>query len=88
MAVNRSGHRLFIIFNIGYYVVFTYLPTYFIKTLGFSKTDAFISITVACLVAIVLILPLAALSDGIGRRPLLIAGRWASRSERIPFSCC
>ena len=65
---------LFIIFNIGYYVVFTFLPTYFIKTLHFSKTDAFISITVACLVAIVLILPLASLSDRIGRRPLLIAG--------------
>ncbi|MCV7318203.1 MFS transporter [Mycolicibacterium confluentis] len=65
---------LFIVFNVGYYVVFTYLPTYFIKTLKFSKTDAFISITVACVVAIILILPLAALSDRIGRRPLLIAG--------------
>jgi len=65
---------VFIIFNIGYYVVFTYLPTYFIKTLHFSKTDAFISITLACLVAIVAIMPLATLSDRIGRRPLLIAG--------------
>ncbi|OBF28532.1 MFS transporter [Mycobacterium sp. ACS4331] len=65
---------LFIVFNVGYYVVFTYLPTYFIKTLKFSKTDAFVSITVACVVAIILILPLAALSDRIGRRPLLIAG--------------
>lgn len=65
---------IMIIFNIGYYVVFTYLPTYFIKTLQFSKTSAFVSITIACLVAIGLILPLAALSDRIGRRPLLIAG--------------
>ena len=65
---------LFMIFNIGYYVVFTYLPTYFIKTLKFARADAFISITVACLVAIVLILPLASLSDRIGRKPLLIAG--------------
>ncbi len=64
-------------FNVGYYVVFTYLPTYFIKTLHFSKTTAFVSITVACVVAIVLILPLAALSDRIGRRPLLIAGTLA-----------
>ena len=32
---------LFVIFNIGYYVVFTYLPTYFIKTLHFTKTQAF-----------------------------------------------
>lgn len=65
---------MFIIFNIGYYVVFTYLPTYFIKTLHFSKTHAFLSSTIACLVAISLILPLASLSDRIGRRPLLIAG--------------
>ena len=68
---------IMIMFNVGYYVVFTYLPTYFIKTLQFSKTTAFASITVACAVAIVLILPLAALSDRIGRRPLLIAGTLA-----------
>ncbi|MGE2837190.1 MFS transporter [Mycobacterium sp. SMC-4] len=65
---------LFIVFNIGYYIVFTFLPTYFIKTLEFSKTASFVSITLACLVALVLILPLAMLSDRIGRRPLLIAG--------------
>ncbi|WP_164478407.1 MFS transporter [Mycolicibacterium stellerae] len=68
---------IMIMFNVGYYVVFTYLPTYFIKTLHFSKTTAFVSITVACVVAIVAILPLAALSDRIGRRPLLIAGTLA-----------
>ena len=63
---------LFIVFNIGYYVVFTFLPTYFIKTLNFTKSQSFVSITLACVVALVLILPLAALSDRIGRRPLLI----------------
>jgi MHS family proline/betaine transporter-like MFS transporter len=68
---------LMIIFNIGYYVVFTFLPTYFIKTLHFSKTHAFLSITVASLVALILILPLAALSDRVGRRPMLIAGSLA-----------
>ncbi len=68
---------LMIIFNIGYYVVFTFLPTYFIKTLHFTKTNAFVSITLASLVALVLILPLAALSDRIGRRPMLIAGSLA-----------
>jgi MFS transporter, MHS family, proline/betaine transporter len=65
---------IMIMFNVGYYVVFSYLPTYFIKTLHLSKTAAFLSITMACVVAIVLILPLAALSDRIGRRPLLIGG--------------
>jgi MHS family proline/betaine transporter-like MFS transporter len=65
---------LMIIHNVGFYVVFTYLPTYFIKTLHFSKTASFFSITTASVVALVLILPLGALSDRIGRRPLLIAG--------------
>src|SRR4051812_23496398 len=65
---------LMIIHNVAFYVVFTYLPTYFIKTLHFSKTASFVSITTASVVALVLILPLGALSDRIGRRPLLIAG--------------
>lgn len=65
---------LFLIFNVGYYVVFTFLPTYLIKTLEYSKTASFTSITLASLVALVLILPFAALSDRVGRKPMLIAG--------------
>jgi MHS family proline/betaine transporter-like MFS transporter len=65
---------MFIVFNVGYYVVFTFVPTYFIKTLQFSKTESFLSITLASLTALILILPLAALSDRIGRKPLLLAG--------------
>jgi MHS family proline/betaine transporter-like MFS transporter len=65
---------LVIVHNVGFYVVFTYLPTYFTQTLGFTETDAFISITVASVVALLLILPFAALSDRVGRKPLLIAG--------------
>ena len=65
---------LVIIHNVGFYVVFTYLPTYFTETLKFTKTNAFVSITVASIVALLLIPPLGALSDRIGRRPLLIAG--------------
>ena len=65
---------LVVIHNVGFYTVFTFLPSYFTKTLGFTKMDAFISITIASVVALVLILPLGALSDRIGRKPLLIAG--------------
>jgi MHS family proline/betaine transporter-like MFS transporter len=65
---------LVVIHNVGFYIVFTFLPSYFTKTLGFTKTDAFVSITVASLVALVLIPPLGALSDRIGRKPLLLAG--------------
>jgi len=65
---------LFIVFNVGYYVVFTFLQPYLITTLNFSKTQAFTSMTLATFTALVLILPLAALSDRIGRKPMLIAG--------------
>lgn len=76
---------LFLIFNVGYYVVFTFLPTYLIKTQEFSKTASFTSITLASLVALVLTLPLAALSDRIGRRPLLIAGSVAFAALSYPL---
>jgi MHS family proline/betaine transporter-like MFS transporter len=65
---------LVVIHNVGFYVVFTYLPTYFTKTLEFTKTNAFVSITIASIVAIILIPPLGALSDRVGRKPLLITG--------------
>ena len=65
---------LVVIHNVGFYTVFTFLPSYFTKTLEFTKMDAFVSITIAGVVALVLIPPLGALSDRIGRKPLLIAG--------------
>jgi MHS family proline/betaine transporter-like MFS transporter len=46
---------LVVIHNVGFYIVFTFLPSYFTKSL-------------------VLIPPLGALSDRIGRKPLLITG--------------
>ena len=61
---------LVVIHNVGFYIVFTFLPSYFTTTLEFSKTDAFVSIGVASMVALILIPPLGALSDRIGRRPL------------------
>ncbi|MEV3905860.1 MFS transporter [Mycobacterium sp. NPDC050551] len=76
---------LFVVFNIGYYVVFTVLPTYMISTLQLSRTVSFVSVTLASLVALVLILPLAALSDRIGRRPLLIAGAVAFAVGAYPL---
>ncbi|WP_059018988.1 MFS transporter [Mycobacterium sp. M26] len=65
---------LLVVHNVGFYVVFTYLPTYFIKTLHFSKTVSFVALTLACVVMLALVLPLGALSDRIGRRPLLMTG--------------
>ena len=65
---------LFLIFNVGYYVVFTFVPNFLIKPLGFGRTESFTSITLATLVALGLTLPFAMLSDRVGRRPMLIVG--------------
>lgn len=64
---------LVVIHNVGFYTVFTYLPTYFSSDLGFSPTASFASITIAGIVALILIPPFGALSDRVGRKPLLYA---------------
>ncbi|WP_027945069.1 MFS transporter [Amycolatopsis taiwanensis] len=52
----------------GYYVLFTYMPTYLNKTLHFSVVQGLL-ITVCSLVAIIIAIPLAGrLSDRIGRK--------------------
>jgi MFS transporter, MHS family, proline/betaine transporter len=64
---------LVIIQNVGFYVVLSYLTTYFQDPLGFSSTTGALSTTLTLLVGMALIPPLGALSDRIGRKPLLMA---------------
>jgi MFS transporter, MHS family, proline/betaine transporter len=64
---------LVIIQNAGFYIVLTYMPTYFSEQLGFSSTASSLSSVFTLLVAMALIPPLGALSDRIGRKPLLAA---------------
>ncbi len=62
---------LFLVFNVGYYAVFVFVPNYLIATLDYTSMQSFTSLTVAIVVALAVLLPCAALSDRIGRRPLL-----------------
>jgi MFS transporter, MHS family, proline/betaine transporter len=64
---------LVIIQNAGFYIVLTYMPTYFSEQLGFSSTASSLSSVFTLLVAMALIPPLGALSDRVGRKPLLAA---------------
>jgi MHS family proline/betaine transporter-like MFS transporter len=64
---------LVIIQNAGFYIVLTYMPTYFSEELGFTGTSSSLSAVVTLLVAMALIPPLGALSDRVGRKPLLAA---------------
>ncbi len=58
--------------NVAFYLVLTYVQTYIIQ-LGFSRSQATISTAVTILVTMVLLPTLGALSDRIGRKPLLLA---------------
>ena len=71
--------------HLSFYIVFTFLPTYFIKTLNFDRSDTFISTTIASMVTLVLVLPLARLSDRIGRRPMIITGTLAMAVLAYPL---
>ena len=63
---------LVIIQNVGFYIVLVYMQTYITEQLGFSSLSASISTTLTLLVAMVLIPILGALSDRVGRKPLLM----------------
>lgn len=58
--------------NVAFYLVLTYVQTYIIQ-LGFSRSQATISTAVTILVTMILLPTLGALSDRIGRKPLLLA---------------
>lgn len=58
--------------NVAFYLVLTYVQTYIIE-LGFSRSQATISTAVTILVTMILLPTLGALSDRIGRKPLLLA---------------
>ena len=64
---------LVIIQNAGFYIVLVYMPTYFSQELGFTSTGSSLSTVLTLLAAMALIPPLGALSDRVGRKPVLAA---------------
>jgi len=58
--------------NVAFYLVLTYVQTYIIQ-LGFSRSQASLSTGITILITMVLLPTLGALSDRIGRKPLLLA---------------
>ncbi len=63
--------------NIGYYVLFNYLPTYLKNTTGLTPGQTFAITSVGLLTTIVAIPFAAMLADKIGRKPVLIASSLA-----------
>jgi MHS family proline/betaine transporter-like MFS transporter len=60
-----------IINGVGYYVLLAYMPTYLSEELGFESSDAFLSLTIAIVILLAVMPFMAALSDRIGRKPVL-----------------
>ncbi len=58
--------------TVSYYILLTYMPTYVSQTLGLPLTQALLSNAIGLVVLMTLIPFTAALSDRIGRKPLLI----------------
>ena len=59
--------------TVSYYVLLTYMPTYVSSTLGFPLSQALLSNAIGLGVLMALIPLTGALSDRVGRKPLLIA---------------
>ncbi len=59
--------------TIAYYILLTYMPTYVSRTLGLPLTQALLSNAIGLVVLMVLIPFTGAISDRIGRKPLLIS---------------
>jgi MHS family proline/betaine transporter-like MFS transporter len=62
-----------ILINVAFYIVLTYMPSYLVVTLGYGAAESNYALVVVQLLMIAVIVPFGALSDRIGRKPLLIA---------------
>lgn len=62
-----------IIWTVSYYVMLSWMPTFLNKQVGFSQTQALISNAIALTIMVATIPFFGALSDRIGRKPLLLA---------------
>ncbi|WP_313810752.1 MFS transporter [Glutamicibacter sp.] len=61
-----------VLVNVAFYLVLTYMPSYLTATLGHDATQANLTLVLIQLIMMALIVPLGALSDRIGRKPLLL----------------
>lgn len=62
-----------VIWTVSYYVMLSWMPTFLNKQVGFTQTEALLCNSVALVVMLISIPLFGALSDRIGRKPLLLA---------------
>jgi len=71
--------------HVGFYVVLVFLLTYQTQYLGLSSSGAALASTVTSIVALVLVPAFGALSDRVGRKPVLLAASIAQLVLSYPF---
>jgi len=72
-----AGIGVAILFVVSAYILFLYMPTYAVRQLGLPFSQALLASTVGGCVLLVCSPILAAISDRVGRKPLLIAAALA-----------
>lgn len=73
-----------ILINVAFYIVLTYLPSYLSTTLGQDSAAANWTLVAIQVLMMVVIAPIGALSDRIGRKPVLIAASLGFTLLSIP----
>ncbi|MFD1714898.1 MFS transporter [Amnibacterium flavum] len=76
---NAFGRVVLVIFvqaalNVGFYIISTYALTYATQNAGFSRADTLVALTIGAILDFLAIPLWAALSDRIGRRPVIVIG--------------
>lgn len=63
---------LVLFYNVAVYTILFYMPTYLGETLGLAETTALLYILAMMLLIMFVIIPIGALSDRVGRKPLIM----------------
>jgi MHS family proline/betaine transporter-like MFS transporter len=63
---------LVLFYNVAVYTILFYMPTYLQATLGLEATQALLAILGMMLMIMIVIIPIGALSDRVGRKPLIM----------------
>jgi MFS transporter, MHS family, proline/betaine transporter len=64
---------LVLFYNVAVYTILFYMPTYLQSTLGLEATPALLYILGMMVMIMIVIIPVGALSDRVGRKPLILA---------------
>jgi MFS transporter, MHS family, proline/betaine transporter len=63
-----------ILVNVADYIILSYMPSYLTETLDIGDTSALMAIVLTMVIMMAVITPVGALTDRVGRKPVMLAG--------------